>query len=227
MKQKFGCIYRLTNLVTGKKYIGKTVRFQKRMIAHKCTIKRSKTYLSSSIKKHGWDKFKKEIIIDDVPEEDLDNLEMSYIAVENTMTPHGYNLTKGGEGTSGYKHTKETRNKIKQSNICRQSNRDRFGTVSFHKTRKKFRAIGPPPEHKIIGRYLTKKKAEEALNLFLKTGERIDSDRNMRKRGTGTIRKNKNGKRYEALYVKKRKNFSKTFDTVEECDEWLKQELKF
>ena len=225
MKQKFGCIYRLTNLVTGKKYIGKTVRFQIRMSQHRQNKKN--TYVSNSIQKHGWDKFKKEIIIDDVPEEDLDNLEMSYIAVENTIAPHGYNLTKGGEGTSGYKHTKETRNKIKQSNICRANDRDRFGCVSFHKTRKKYRAKGPAPEYKVIGEYFTIEKAEEALNNFLITGEQIDSDRNMRKRGTGSIRKNKNGKRYEALYIKNKKTFSKTLDTIEECEEWLKQELNF
>ena len=47
----------------------------------------------------------------------------------------------------------------------------------------------------------------------------------MRKRGTGSIRKRR--KRYEATYTKNKKTFSKTFDTPEECEEWLKQELKF
>ena len=102
---------------------------------------------------------------------DLDNLEMSYIAVENTIAPHGYNLTKGGEGTSGYKHRKETRNKIKQSNISRANDRDRFGTVSFHKRENKYQAKGPGPESKFIGQYLTKEKAEESLIHFLKTSE--------------------------------------------------------
>lgn len=75
-KQRFGCVYRLTNLVTKKTYIGKSVNFKRRMRQHKHSMKKGKAYLSRSIRKHGWDKFKKEIIIDDVPEEDLSNLEI-------------------------------------------------------------------------------------------------------------------------------------------------------
>ena len=223
-KQKFGCIYRLTNLVTGKTYIGQTLHFRKRMTQHKSSGKKSKAYLSYSIQKHGWNKFKKEIIIDDVPEEDLDNLEISYIAVENTIRPHGYNLTIGGEGTSGYKFTPEQREKKREAAIIHAANRDRFGTVSFSKKQKKYRVIGPAPARKNIGRYFTKKKAVYALNIFLKTGNRIKSDRIIREKGTGTIRKRR--KRYNVIYKKNKKAFSKTFDTPEECEEWLKQALK-
>ena len=49
----------------------------------------------------------------------------------------------------------------------------------------------------------------------------------MRKQGTGTITKSKNGKRYVAVYQKNKKNKSKTFDTPEQCEEWLKAELNF
>ena len=225
-KQRFGCVYRLTNLITKKTYIGKTVHFKRRMGEHKRSIKTGKTYLSRSINKHGWDKFKKEIIIDDVPEEDLSNLEMSYIEVEKTMRPHGYNLTLGGEGSTGLTHTKKTREKMKQSAIRRAANRDRFGCVFFEKSFKKYRARGPRPGEKSIGLYFTKQKAEEALKYFNETGEHIESDRrSRRKMGTGTIRKR--GKRYEARYTNNKKTFHKTFDTVEECEEWLKRELNF
>ena len=220
-KQQFGCVYRLTNLVTGKTYIGKSVNFKRRMREHK--RKKTNTYLSNSIKKHGWDNFKKEILIDDVPEEDLSNLEISYIEVENTMVPHGYNLTLGGEGMSGYKPSKKTRKKISQSNILYQANRDRFGTASFDKNKNKYQVHGPRPELKCIGYYFTKEKAEKALSHYNASGERIDSDRIQRKKGTGTI--GKRGKRYRARYTKNKKRFRKTFDTVEECEEWLKTEL--
>ena len=91
VKQKWGCIYRLTNTTNGMKYIGKTVRYRERMKEHK--KKSVKKYISNAIRKYGWNNFKKEIIIDDVPQEDLDNLEQSYIEVENTVAPNGYNLT--------------------------------------------------------------------------------------------------------------------------------------
>ena len=60
---------------------------------------------------------------------------------------------------------------------------------------------------------------------FLNTGECIESDRTFRKKGTGTIQKR--GNRYRARYKKNNKEFSTQFDTTEECEEWLKQELKF
>lgn len=222
-KQKFGCIYRLTNLVTGKTYIGQTLRFKTRMREHKS--KKVKRYLSRSIQKHGWDKFKKEIIIDNVPEEDLDNLEISYIAVENTMRPNGYNLTLGGEGNSGYKYTTKQRESRRQRAIHQQAKRSRFGCVSFHKKHNKYMVIGPSPDKIFIGLYFTKKKATKALNIFNETGKRMGSDRTERKKGTGSIQKIR--KRYRARYKKNKKEFCKTFDTPEECEEWLKQELKF
>jgi group I intron endonuclease len=224
VKQLFGCVYRLTNLVTKKTYIGKSVNFKQRMSEHKHSMKKAKTYLSKSINKHGWDNFKKEIIIDDVPEEDLSNLEISYIEVENTMVPNGYNLTRGGEGTSGYKKTPEQRENSRQAQLRRRANRDQFGSVSFNKSKNKYHVKGPRPESKFIGYYFTKEKAKEALNLFNIRGKRMESDIIRRKNGTGTIRKK--GKRYQAIYFKNKKRITKTLDTKEECEEWLKTELK-
>tara|TARA_B100000925_G_scaffold203051_1_gene154066 strand:+ start:284 stop:997 length:714 start_codon:yes stop_codon:yes gene_type:complete len=209
VKQRWGCIYRLTNTIDGKKYIGKTIEYKKRMLQHKNS--KRKTYISNAIRKYGWENFKREKIIDDVPEEDLDNLEIFYIEVENTMAPAGYNLTKGGEGASGYKHTEEAIRKIHNG---------KYGCVTFHKQFKKWVAKGSEPECKHIGLYFTKEKAEEALKRYNETGERMDSDRTMRKKGTGYIRKR--GKRYEAQIKIKGKYYSKTFGTVEQCEEWIK-----
>ena len=225
-EQRFGCIYLLTNLITLLCYVGKTIDFKRRMREHKKGKKMYKSYVHNSIRKHGWHNFKVEILIDDVPEEDLGNLEIYYIALKNTMAPNGYNLTKGGEGTSGYKFTPEQRENNKQVQIRRVANRDQFGCVSFCKRSSRYRVIGPRPDSKSIGYYYTKEKAMKALKKFLQTGERIDSDRKGRRRknGTGTIQKN--GKRYQARYMKNKKNKYKTFDTPEQCEEWIKTELK-
>jgi len=223
-KQRFGCIYLLTNLITLLCYVGKTIDFKRRMRDHKNGKSIDSSYVERSIRKHGWHNFKVEILIDNIPKEDLDNLEIYYIAFYNTMVPYGYNLTRGGEGCSGYKHTDEGREKISQAQIRHQANRDRFGCVRFHKPTNKYQVRGPKPESKFIGYYFTKKTAEEALTHFLKTGECIDSDRIQRKLGTGSIQKR--GKRYLARYTKNKKRFSKTFDTPEQCEEWIKTELK-
>tara|TARA_B100000902_G_scaffold221690_1_gene210645 strand:- start:224 stop:925 length:702 start_codon:yes stop_codon:yes gene_type:complete len=223
-EQRFGCIYLLTNLITLLCYVGQSVNFKSRMNAHKNSKKNY--YLSRSIQKNGWHNFKVEILVDDVPEEDLDHLEDHYIELKDTLYPNGYNLTKGGGGTRGYKYTPEQREKMSQAQIRRRANRDRFGSVYFDKSVKKYHTRGPRPESKSIGLYFTKQKGEEALTHFLKTGECIESDIKTRKKGTGTIRKSKNGKRYRAQYRKNKKKSSKTLDTVEQCEEWLKTELK-
>jgi len=209
-KQRWGCIYRLTNVLNSKKYIGKSVNYKSRMGNHR-RMEDDCRYLNNAILKYGWENFRQEIIIDDVPEEDLSNLETSYIDVEDTLAPNGYNLTKGGEGMSGYKHTDETRKKYYNG---------RYGTVYFHKQHKKWCAQGSYPEYKPIGYYFTKEKAEEALEHYNNTGECLESDRTQRKMGTGTIRKV--GKRFEARKKINGKRRSKMFDTKKEGEKWLK-----
>ena len=51
----------------------------------------------------------------------------------------------------------------------------------------------------------------------------MDSDRSIRKRGMGSIQKR--GKRFITQYRKNKKRIQKTFDTPEQCEEWLKKEL--
>ena len=221
-EQRFGCIYFLTNLITLLSYVGQSVDFKSRMRAHKNSKKNY--YLSRSIQKNGWHNFKVEILVDNVPKEDLDHLEDYYIELKDTLYPNGYNLTRGGGGTSGYKYTPEQRENSRQAAIRRQANRDQVGCVSFNKRENKYEVHGPRPDQKFIGYYFTKEKAEEALKCYLQTGERMDSDRKGRKRGTGGIYNTRNG-RYLAQYQKNKKTFKKTFDTVEECEEWLKLKL--
>ena len=63
------------------------VHYKSRMSKHK--TQKKKTYISNAIRKYGWDNFKKEIIIDDVPEEDLSNLETSYIKLKTHSSRMG------------------------------------------------------------------------------------------------------------------------------------------
>ena len=192
-KQRFGCIYRLTNTVTGKKYIGKSIEFKQRMSHHRSDalnmkLKRRKSYLQNSIRKHGWENFKQEILIDDVPEEDLNNLEISYIAIENTMVPRGYNMTIGGEGGSGYKHTPE--NLEKSRRILAYYRKIRTYNVKprikfSHK--KWYVEISKAGKVKTLGFYRTKEKAQQACKMYERSGKVPTSERDRRKPGTGSV----------------------------------------
>ena len=107
----------------GKMYIGKSVRYKGRMQDHKKTAYSKKNgewkenkLLYRALRKWGFDRFEKFIFqkhdetradIDDV----LNKQEIALIAEFETFNNRdkGYNLTAGGEGTSGRKMTPEQR----------------------------------------------------------------------------------------------------------------------
>lgn len=101
-------VYRLFCEITERSYIGQTKqRFSKRFSQH--LEKRNQKFLiGRALKKHGCDAFKKEILAITYAQDAADALEQYYIQTLKTQTPHGYNLTRGGDGGGFQKHTQET-----------------------------------------------------------------------------------------------------------------------
>lgn len=185
-----GCIYKFTNKVNGKIYIGKTIDWKRRMCKHKSSAKKPKHYFGRALRKYGFDNFEIEILIDNIPEEKLNELEIEYIRVhKSNNSKFGYNLTLGGEGCSGYKRTAE---QLKR--ITKNHNVSGGGSVYFCNEDQKWLVRGKSPEIKFVGRYFTKKKAEVALALYNTTGKIMPSDIKTRKNGTGSIYKTKDGR---------------------------------
>ena len=185
------CIYKLTNMITLMAYVGitETDRFDDRMGEHK--RKKNDSFITQAVRKYGWENFYVEILIDNVPEKDVD--ENFYIQRENTMTPNGYNQRRG-EGS---------------------------GCVSFDKQSQKWAVYGPSPDYMFVGYYFNKKKADEAADLFRNTGKRMESDRIIRKMGTGSIRIRKG--RHEARITINGKHYSGTFGSWDECEAFFKK----
>lgn len=128
-----GCefvVYRIMNIDNGKIYIGITTNYRKRMKEHfgHCN---DNTYLHNSIRKYGKKKFTHEIIYKSKCWENLLEKEIELIKELNTKNPYGYNLTDGGEGVLGYRHTYESRKKISESNKRRE-----FSTETIRKMSK-------------------------------------------------------------------------------------------
>lgn len=114
-----GIIYKYTS-PSNKVYIGQTVQPTKRKTEHKVRAKWIKEgYFSRAILKYGFENFKYEVL-ETIEAEDLkacrkllDPLEKKYIEEYNSNNPEfGYNLTKGGGGTYGWKMPKELREKL-------------------------------------------------------------------------------------------------------------------
>ena len=76
---------------------------------------------SKAIRKYGWDNFSHEILETNILTlEEANKREKYWIAYYHTYihdpTPNGYNLTKGGNGNLGYKHTEEVKKKLSEDN---------------------------------------------------------------------------------------------------------------
>ena len=112
-------IYKCTNEINGKTYIGFTHKsLAKRIIEHKSSAKNGSDYLlHKAIRKYGIDSFKWECLYESF-DKDLVLLTMeNHFIMENNSyfeTGYGYNMTFGGQGGMlGKKHTEQTKDKLK------------------------------------------------------------------------------------------------------------------
>lgn len=117
MTQKM-CVYCATNTVNGKKYIGKTVnelRFRVRAHFYDAMRPGGKSDLPfhRAIRKYGREAFTWSILYVGDSNNDIIAAEIRLIAENKTASPHGYNATYGGEGTSTLTH--ESMEKRKES----------------------------------------------------------------------------------------------------------------
>ena len=93
-----GCIYKITNTVNSKAYIGKSVDDSAYLRIYKHLNGQGSRLVCAAIKKYGKNALSYEILNDGIIPELLDSFEIEAIKSHNTVTPHGYNLTAGGEG---------------------------------------------------------------------------------------------------------------------------------
>lgn len=108
-------IYCIENLINRKKYIGQSVDIKKRWYEHRRTLElkqHDNIYLQRAWNKYGKNNFEFYILTTcDI--NDLNDLEIYYIQLYDTFnSEHGYNMTIGGDGCVGYKHTEETKRYI-------------------------------------------------------------------------------------------------------------------
>lgn len=112
-------IYKVTNNINGKVYIGQTIRTLRERQKQHLTSYKYKNDCSrfyNSIRKHGEENFVWEVIAETDNKEVLDELERYYIAKYNSTSPeYGYNIHTGG--TNGYVQSEETKRKIGEAQV--------------------------------------------------------------------------------------------------------------
>jgi group I intron endonuclease len=178
-------IYKITNTVNNKIYIGKTKEFYKdtkfginaRLKNHiTCAYSKSKSNdcpkLYNAIRKYGKDNFKVELL-ESTTEDNINDREIYYINKFNSIDDTiGYNVALGGGGRSVVDVNEDIRNKISKAqtnsgilNIKPYLNDDNIHTGYFARRREK---------GKVFQKYFTSKKYTLEENLA-KAKEWIES----------------------------------------------------
>jgi len=106
-------IYKITNLVNGKVYIGQTIQSNPKMrwYAHlNMARKNKKSHLYDSMRKHGIDKFTWEVIDQAITIEELNNLESAWA---NKFREQGYILYNNRETGNNKTHSQKSIEKMK------------------------------------------------------------------------------------------------------------------
>ena len=105
-------IYKITNRVNGKVYIGQTVTsLQRRWRAHCCESSEC-TYIHHAIQKYGKGSFTMEQIDSAISRDELDQKEIYWIKHYDCLAPKGYNLQTGGSHCT---YSEESRRKMSDS----------------------------------------------------------------------------------------------------------------
>lgn len=77
---------------------------------------KTQQYFYRAIEKYGWNNFQHIVLFNNLTEDEAKLLEQCYIALYNTTDKDkGYNITDGGEGVRGYKHTEEWKQKMSKA----------------------------------------------------------------------------------------------------------------
>lgn len=123
----YGIVYLIMNLVNGKKYVGQTVRsLEKRMLQH--------TYdnlcVDKAMRKYELENFYYGVVKSCASKEELVYWEKYFIVALKSKVPNGYNLTDGGEGTVGRKHTPETLAKMSASKLGKKRSAETRAKIS-------------------------------------------------------------------------------------------------
>ena len=203
---KIYTIYKSVNIVNKKVYIGFDSCWPNRMNQHKNKYKLINLKFYDAIKKYGWNNFEWKILYQSKDGDyTLKNMESYFIKEYNSMEK-GYNMTLGGEGTIGYKHTPEQ--KLKNSLVNSGFNHINYGKHLSEETKRRISEKNSGAKNGMFGKSFNltveqKQKISKALTGKPKSENHRDS-----------ISKSKLNSNYIVTEETKRKISEKKFKSV-------------
>lgn len=211
-------IYKITNIITNKSYIGKTtVGYLKRFNKHKLNAENGiNRRLYDSMRFHGINNFIITLEYIATTIEELNLKEIELIHKFNTLMPNGYNMTLGGDG--GY--TLASWSDDERKELYKQQALKRTGTKCSKETKEK---ISKTQKGKVIPKEVREKVSKSLLSYFkdLPIEEKRRRTLHLReydgakkgiKHSEATkelISKSRKGKTYEEIYSKEIANLQK------------------
>ena len=131
MKEKICGIYKITNIINNKCYIGQSVDIENRWKAHLRAVEHPKYAIHKAIKKYGITNFSFEII-ELCDKENLNKLEQKWIQYFDAYN-NGYNETIGGDnfGTWARKVSNEDVLNIRQRRLQAENFSDVYADYSY------------------------------------------------------------------------------------------------
>ncbi len=105
-------IYKSTNKINGKSYVGFDSDWPKRYNDHKRRYIKGNTKFYKAIKKYGWDNFEWQILYQSLEKDHCLLIMEYYFIKEYDSFKNRYNMTLGGEGTLNYIMPEEQKIKI-------------------------------------------------------------------------------------------------------------------
>lgn len=175
-------VYKVTNSSNGKFYIGKTNDLQKRWYNHVycALVDKESTHFYNAIRKYGAKSFLIETIVECDTEDLALEQEIYWIAtLKSNCRDIGYNITNGGDGASGLKHTEETKKKIADAHfgkICSEETKKRMseahrGQTVSQEVREKISKANSGENNGMYGRTITE-ETRKILSEFQSSRER-------------------------------------------------------
>jgi group I intron endonuclease len=159
-------IYKATNKVNGKSYIGFDSKWPKRKYHHKFSYKNTKTKFYNAIKKYGWDNFEWSLMYQSKDGKYTLNVMENHFITQHDSFNNGYNMTLGGDGVLGRKPSDET--KKKQSKI-------RIGIIFSEEHKKKLRDSA-----RITKNFSGKKHSEESKRKMVESAKKRTNRKKLR-----------------------------------------------
>ena len=144
-KDKISGIYIILNKENGKFYIGSSVNIKNRWALHKRQLS-SNTHVNNYLQK-AWNKYGQKSflfeIVEICPKEECINRENYWLSYHQTYIPEiGYNIISQANSFLGYKHTEETKQKLKKiaqqkwANMTEEENMEERKKLSSYRKNK-------------------------------------------------------------------------------------------